>query len=735
MSGEAEHRTKVLRVATRCTSLDQFVEAFARYCERRTLFVASMTTRAPGSQSPFVILLADGGQAMRGTCEVVEAWASPVGPFRRPGVRVKFLQLDAASDAVLERLHKFAPPAPVAPKPPVLPPLPPLRSKTPAPVPPPPGPPVATVPPMPPPIPGLTGKPTVRAPATPVPNKTLMGLPPIALAAPAPIPPPRIATIPPLIEDLAPVTPPVPAPEPVPDAEPEPRLMPTFPASVPVEEFTTDVDASPEAIVAIRARADAGRPVRDTAPAEQAPGFEIGGDEELGSIAPPPAGEERTPGSPIILPANPLAAIPDDSLRGFVECTLYEETGTFSFDDLLDRAGSEGDVDDPIAEPPPPPDLRASLPPELKPNPRRDATPVPAPSSFAPAAAAQPFLGAAPAPEAPEAPLPPMFAPEPPPPGPVDVDIADFGKDFDASDFGLTNEVARPFEGAAPLSLPPATLAPPFPPPPAPMYAARTAADDDYAPPRPRRGPIIAGVVAAVLLAAFVIFLLVRNGPSGKPDPAAAATPRKGQADAAEIAPPGASDAGSTIGATVGGTAPPPVTETPPPVTETPPPVTETPPPVTETPPPVTETPPLPGDCIARITTVPDGAIVRADGRVYGETPFDAALPCGRVHLSITRVRYAPVERTVSFTAGERGDLKITLERPEHRIKLQSTPGGATVTIDGAKVGTTPTTVTIPGFSMLTIEMRRAGFKTLRTKHYSKRNGEVVAARLEKGTR
>ena len=65
MSGEAEHRTKVLRVATRCTSLDQFVEAFARYCEKRTLFVASLTTRSPGSQSPFVILLADGRLAGR----------------------------------------------------------------------------------------------------------------------------------------------------------------------------------------------------------------------------------------------------------------------------------------------------------------------------------------------------------------------------------------------------------------------------------------------------------------------------------------------------------------------------------------------------------------------------------------------------------------------------------------------------------------------------------------------
>ena len=72
-------------------------------------------------------------------------------------------------------------------------------------------------------------------------------------------------------------------------------------------------------------------------------------------------------------------------------------------------------------------------------------------------------------------------------------------------------------------------------------------------------------------------------------------------------------------------------------------------------------------------------------------------------------------------------------KRTGNTVKIVSTPGGATVSINGSKVGTTPATVTIPGYSMLSIELRRAGFKTQRLRHYSKRNGEVVAARLEKG--
>ncbi|HVK74845.1 MAG TPA: hypothetical protein VM734_16060, partial [Kofleriaceae bacterium] len=112
---------KVLRVATRCSSLEQFVETFSRSYDQRTLFIASMTTRPPGSQGPFVMLLADGTRALRGTCEVIEAWTTPSGPFRRPGVRIKLLQLDADSEEVVVRLRRARRATMPAP-PPVMPP-------------------------------------------------------------------------------------------------------------------------------------------------------------------------------------------------------------------------------------------------------------------------------------------------------------------------------------------------------------------------------------------------------------------------------------------------------------------------------------------------------------------------------------------------------------------------------------------------------------------------------------
>jgi hypothetical protein len=48
--------------------------------------------------------------------------------------------------------------------------------------------------------------------------------------------------------------------------------------------------------------------------------------ERLASGTPLPVmSEQRTPGSPFVLPANPLGALSDDHLRSFIECTLYEE--------------------------------------------------------------------------------------------------------------------------------------------------------------------------------------------------------------------------------------------------------------------------------------------------------------------------------------------------------------------------------------------------------------------------
>ena len=97
------------------------------------------------------------------------------------------------------------------------------------------------------------------------------------------------------------------------------------PTPLPIEAEVTDSLNEP---TAVNPNKLANKPERPTTkPGEVKPTeVKLG---EQPDLAPPPADDQRTPGSDLVLPANPLMNISDDSLDGYVECTLYEETGNF----------------------------------------------------------------------------------------------------------------------------------------------------------------------------------------------------------------------------------------------------------------------------------------------------------------------------------------------------------------------------------------------------------------------
>ena len=60
-------KTRALCVATRCTTVDQFVATFHRFCgEDQSFFVATMTSRPVGLETAFAIQLADKQPVLRG---------------------------------------------------------------------------------------------------------------------------------------------------------------------------------------------------------------------------------------------------------------------------------------------------------------------------------------------------------------------------------------------------------------------------------------------------------------------------------------------------------------------------------------------------------------------------------------------------------------------------------------------------------------------------------------------
>src|SRR5215510_11185047 len=99
-------KTRALCVATRCTSVDQFVATFHRFCgEDQSFFVATLTSRPIGLETPFSIQLADKQPVLRGLCIVLDAWATPENRYKRPGIRLGIKRLTADSQLVFDRLR------------------------------------------------------------------------------------------------------------------------------------------------------------------------------------------------------------------------------------------------------------------------------------------------------------------------------------------------------------------------------------------------------------------------------------------------------------------------------------------------------------------------------------------------------------------------------------------------------------------------------------------------------
>nr|MBA3500593.1 hypothetical protein [Deltaproteobacteria bacterium] len=98
-------KQKALCVATRCTSAQQFIETFHRFCDEQSFFVATMNMRTVGLETPFSIQLADKTPVLRGLCVVLAAYTTAANPYKRPGIRLGIRRLTPESEAVFYQLQ------------------------------------------------------------------------------------------------------------------------------------------------------------------------------------------------------------------------------------------------------------------------------------------------------------------------------------------------------------------------------------------------------------------------------------------------------------------------------------------------------------------------------------------------------------------------------------------------------------------------------------------------------
>ena len=642
-------KTKALCVATRCADVGQFVATFHRFCDDDTFFVATLTTRPVGLETAFSIQLADKTPVLRGLCVVREAWSSPANPYGRPGIRLGIVRLTRESTEVFERLRarrastsaglEVAEPAPT-PAPPSIPPIPTSIPPIPA---------IVTRPIETRPIETRTPAPAARPPpfrpAIPLPRRVgplAPGAEPEATvaSAPEPIPGPEPATTPtavptevPASTELAP-----PQPEPAPATEPVPPFTPARSEPVPPPPEPS-IDAF-DGVTAL----------------ELAP---VGSDTVEPDATARPV-EVRTPGSELVLPANPLMNLTDESLEGFVDCTLYEETGTFPLDDTT----SVGDLDPLIAPPRP---LTSIIMPPIEP-------PLTSPSMAL--GAALPEAAA----EAPQVDAPPPMGPKLDAPvvtEPAYITDAPAYVTDAPPQMGFVSQFTIPV--AAPVDFVPLQVAP---------RAQRTTAGLRAFVIRSRW--IVVGAMAVVAVV-VVIMLATRSGASAESRSPAA--PPERIAPAIRPQPPALADAGQ------------PAIEDPPDPEAT-----------ASTGPPVVGK----GPCRLSVVATPAGAQVQIDGETVGPAPLTIDGPCQRRRVDVAHSRYQTATRWVILDASKPATLDVTLPRPTHAITVVTRPSGATVSIDGRRAGTSPTVVQIMGFQSMSLTVERVGFAPMTRRVYSR---------------
>jgi hypothetical protein len=70
-------KTKALRIATRCATVEQFVTTFHRFCDETSFFISTLGTRPVGLETAFSIQLEGGKPVLQGLGVVLDAWTTP----------------------------------------------------------------------------------------------------------------------------------------------------------------------------------------------------------------------------------------------------------------------------------------------------------------------------------------------------------------------------------------------------------------------------------------------------------------------------------------------------------------------------------------------------------------------------------------------------------------------------------------------------------------------------------
>jgi hypothetical protein len=91
-------------VATKCETVEQFVDKYHQRVDESSIFVGIIEERALGSECAFAILLANKQPVFAGICEVLAIYHDTDNPYERRGMRLGIRRLGVTSEHLFSEM-------------------------------------------------------------------------------------------------------------------------------------------------------------------------------------------------------------------------------------------------------------------------------------------------------------------------------------------------------------------------------------------------------------------------------------------------------------------------------------------------------------------------------------------------------------------------------------------------------------------------------------------------------
>ena len=136
------------------------------------------------------------------------------------------------------------------------------------------------------------------------------------------------------------------------------------------------------------------------------------------------------------------------------------------------------------------------------------------------------------------------------------------------------------------------------------------------------------------------------------------------------------------------------------------------------------------GKCRVSFSASPKRTAIYLGRKRIGYTPLEADVECKKNKYAFHRERYDSAYKT--FDARKTTEVKVRLRPSRYYVKVSSQPSGATVRVNGRRVGKTPTRARVRPGSKVSVKISKKGYRTWSGTVRAKKRTTSVRPRLRR---